>query len=127
MFILGLLTMRLGVVALLLLFFCAPLTAQEIGNDRPTWNPPARFDKPYEGQLIEHRLPQQAVRRYCAQLFAHYGMNIVSTMHQRGCAIRQPGYCVIAYIDRMHGLATPESVRRHEIGHCNGWPANHPE
>jgi hypothetical protein len=119
---------KLALVLLALLAF--PAHAQEaMKNDRPSWNPPARYDRPYDGRLIEYPLPQQAVRRYCVKLGAEYGRDLGGGMHQRGCAVRLDGgkTCIIAYINKRYGLATPEAVRRHEIGHCNGWPANHPD
>lgn len=109
------------------LLLTATAAAERLGpNDRPSWNPPARYDIPYEGKLIEHQLPQQAVRRYCDRLASHYGRNWKATEHQRGCSILEPGFCVVVYIDRPYGLATPAAVKRHELGHCNGWPADHP-
>lgn len=97
-------------------------------NDRPAWNPPARFDRPYDGKLFEFRLPQQAVARYCVKLSKHYyGVDKPQNPHQRGCAVPMDGWCIIAYIDRPYGLSTPDAVRRHEIGHCNGWHGSHPK
>lgn len=86
------------IVALSLLF----------GGIRP---PPARFDHSYSGTLIVRVLPESELRQECGP-------------RARGCADRRSGKCVVYMIQD-----TPERYAlrlRHEIAHCNGWPAHHP-
>ena len=56
------------------------------------------------------------VSRVC-DMAARGGLNLIATM-----------FCVIV-IPAIDGLVTPhiqERIRLHEIGHCAGWPADHP-
>jgi hypothetical protein len=109
---------------ILLALFCAEAQA---GKNDPTWNPPAPFDHPYSGELIERQMPQAKVVSTCRSMFRKYGVKAVASNTQRGCAaVISPGKCLVVYIDKPFRSATPQSVRRHEIGHCNGWPASHP-
>jgi hypothetical protein len=96
------------------------------GPNDTTWNPPARFDHPYHGKLTIYSLPQAEVARRCKML-----VGIDAAAYQlRGCSLYlgTPGtLCVIVMIDEPYGNQTPTAVLRHEIGHCNGWPADHPD
>ena len=81
--------------------------------------PPPEFIGTYKGLVIEHVLPRPEVTRECPA-FAN------------ACARRaQPDptmFCVIV-IPAIDGFVTPqvqERLRLHEIGHCAGWPADHP-
>lgn len=73
--------------------------------------PPKRFDHPYKGKLKVTYLGKTAMRFVCGGAIAcAYGGG-------RSCHIYLPKF------------KTPDPlwmIRRHEIGHCNGWPANHP-
>lgn len=94
------------------------------------WNPPARYAGPYDGKLIEWRLPREQVARECARLKTFYrGAEHAQNPQQRGCAFvwKEQKVCHIVYIDKPFGLSMPEAVRAHEIGHCRGWPADHPD
>lgn len=92
-----------------------------------TWNPPSRFDHPYAGHLTVERLPQRQVVEACARLFARYDVPARAAFNQHGCsAVTGPSSCMVITIDRTFMKATPQAVLRHEIGHCNGWPASHP-
>ncbi len=90
-------------------------------NDRAAWDPPARYAGPYAGQLVERVLPQWRVPAACVAL----GQGYSATM--RGCALRSGNTCTVVRMADRYGRATPDAVRRHELGHCNGWPSNHPE
>lgn len=76
--------------------------------------PPARYDHPYAGKV---------------NIFAGYDGSISAIgqpcfpwMGAHACAKIIGGEC---YIYAWAGKLTPELLR-HEIGHCNGWPADHP-
>jgi hypothetical protein len=98
------------------------------GKNDPEWNPPTRFDHAYSGQLTVRYLPQKQVVTACAKLFAEYKVAAKSFPNQHGCsAITSPTSCIVIVVDKTYALATPKAVLRHEIGHCNGWPASHPD
>ncbi|MER9912791.1 hypothetical protein NKJ71_19385 [Mesorhizobium sp. M0050] len=114
----------------LALVFCSLVTigSAVAGIKDPTWNPPARFDHAYSGKLTVRYLPQKQVVAACAKLFAKYKVAAKSSLVQRGCsAITSDTSCTVIVVDKTFALATPEAVLRHEMGHCNGWPASHPD
>jgi hypothetical protein len=88
-------------------------------NDRPTWDPPARYQGEYLGTLVEKSLPQPEVQRLCSYL------GVVSP-HTRGCVQRVGKTCILIRVSTQYGASLPEAVRRHEMGHCLGWPSDHP-
>lgn len=97
------------------------------GKNDPEWNPPTRFDHVYSGRLTIRYLPQKQVVAACSKLFAQYRVAAKSSLVQRGCsAITSGTSCTVILIDKPFALATPKAVLRHETGHCNGWPADHP-
>lgn len=78
-------------------------------------NPPARYAHHYSGRLIEHSGTSIEVARACAR---------IGFKNRMGCSTGDvSGACTIWYVNdpRVAG-----GVRRHEIAHCNGWPASHP-
>jgi hypothetical protein len=83
--------------------------------------PPVEYDHPYTGKLTIFRSSSQAeIKAKCPPSSFPYHL---------GCGgPKAGGECHILMADdetiRKHGW-TPEIVLRHEIGHCNGWPANH--
>lgn len=98
------------------------------GKNDANWNPPSRFDHSFRGELIERRIPQKQVVAACRKLFLKYGIHATASDTQRGCAaIASPRRCIIVYVDKTFMGAKPSAVRRHEIGHCNGWTADHSE
>lgn len=98
------------------------------GKNDKTWNPPARFDHAYAGKLTLRHLPQKQVVKACEKLFAAYKVAAKSSFNQRGCsAITSKTSCTVIVVDKTFALATPKAVLRHEIGHCNGWSASHPD
>ncbi|TIV83785.1 MAG: hypothetical protein E5V64_06365 [Mesorhizobium sp.] len=112
-------------LALCALLIAGPAFA---GINDPTWNPPARFDHSYSGKLTLRRLPQKQVVTECAKLFARYKVEATASLKQRGCsAITSKTSCTVITVDKPYALATPQAVLRHELGHCNGWPASHPD
>lgn len=82
------------------------------------WPPPGRYAQEYRGALIEHRLPPEQVPAACERLI---GLNA-----NLGCALWGNGFCTIVIIDHEHRNTKPAAVREHELGHCNGWPGDHP-
>lgn len=88
--------------------------------------PPARYDHPYTGPAIIRQVSMSELAYRC-----HGYWGIVTDQIAMGCSwfdsdTRIP-ICVI-YIPTLDEvtLELQQRVLRHEIGHCNGWPGNHP-
>ena len=92
-----------------------------------TWNPPAEFDHAFSGNETIYQLPQSQVPEACADLFEKAGLNIKVSADQKGCAAYKGTRGYIIVMDRAFGGVTPEAAIRHERGHLNGWPADHPD
>lgn len=120
--------MRGGVLLLFSVFCLASANVAVAGKNDAEWNPPARFDHPYKGEILVRQLPQDKVFEACRVLFNIYGIEAAAYAEQRGCAILTSSHsCLIVTIDKPYMGTTPEAVLRHENGHCTGWPASHPD
>jgi hypothetical protein len=83
--------------------------------------PPPEYDKPYDGDLTIIMLPTfEALRAACN----------VYNPKMLACARHNAKSCVIYLVEdevmRTRGWNTG-LLLRHEIGHCNGWPGDHPD
>lgn len=76
--------------------------------------PPAIYDHPFPGTVIEHVVPGLDLLAHCWPYF-----------FARACSFHVKGKCYI-YYSREEAPAMKAAIRRHEEGHCNGWPADHP-
>ncbi|WP_137933145.1 hypothetical protein [Mesorhizobium comanense] len=113
-----------ALLAALVLLACSSAFA---GVNDPTWNPPRRFDHAFAGKLTIKRLPQREVERACRALFAKHKIRAESLTNWRGCSLPVSKHsCIVIVVNKTFMRATPAAVIRHEVGHCNGWPANHP-
>ncbi len=89
--------------------------------------PPVEFDRPYSGWLkVERVKTEEDVVRVCPKTWFPIKLGCSYQYGARG----KEGYdhCkIIVVADEVIKKAgyTPELVYRHEIGHCNGWPADH--
>jgi hypothetical protein len=92
-----------------------------------TWNPPARYDHPFDGRETVYRLPQDQVPSACRELFKKAGLDIKVSENQKGCAAYKGKIGYIIVIDSPFQGVTPEDAIRHERGHLNGWPSDHSE
>src|SRR5262245_15516696 len=107
--------MRLSLTLAVLTLIVAPALA---GSPYATV-PPPEYDHLYDGELhVADDLDLQVMRFVC-------GTPAV------GCAVRNqpaPGHCII-FLARESDLAksghSMQTIRRHEVGHCNGWPQDH--
>jgi hypothetical protein len=90
-----------------------------------TWNPPKRYDKPFDGKETLRLMPQKEVVEACRKLFKKAGLDIKVTPKQLGCAVYKGKNGTIIAIDKPVGGVTPEAVIRHERGHLNGWDQHH--
>ena len=78
--------------------------------------PPAQYNHPYSGQVVERVMPVGEVRTLC--------MSMGADMLGVACSWQSDNTC---YIVLPNDEEAPIAIyRRHEIAHCNGWPANHP-
>jgi hypothetical protein len=78
--------------------------------------PPAQYNHPYAGPVDERVMPVAEVRTRCRSVGAS-GRFVA-------CAWVSNGIChIILPNDEPVPVST---YRRHEIAHCNGWPASHP-
>ena len=90
--------------------------------DRAEWNPPAKFDRPFNGQIMIKSVRPSLVAAHCNDLARRAGFTWKSSAKMRGCAWRSaPRVCEVITIDRPTYGTTPAAVLRHERGHCNGW------
>jgi hypothetical protein len=89
----------------------------------PIGPPPAIYDHAYRGALTVRQGSLAQVEHYC-----HTMHGIVSPYHALGCSKVDPHSCFLM-IPRVEGPVTASiqaQIRRHELAHCNGWPADHP-
>jgi hypothetical protein len=94
--------------------FAAPAAAQGV-----PLVPPAEFDMPYPGQTDLTIVDSSNVVNECSTdtFRAPFGT--------AGCAWVESGTCHI--VVALHSpRANVGDLIRHERGHCNGWPADHP-
>lgn len=82
--------------------------------------PPAEYDHPYAGELTIHKIDRANVWAECSQ-------NGAQPMRKdaAGCAFVGDGECTI-YLAMRTQRAPVKAILRHEIAHCNGWAADHP-
>lgn len=105
-------------------------SAAYAGKDDAEWNPPARYDHAYKGELTLRHLPPDQVYPVCAKMLAEAnGTDKGTYPGMRGCSVRSENgtKCNVVVVDRVWKKATPEAILRHELGHCNGWPFEHPD
>jgi hypothetical protein len=83
--------------------------------------PPPEYDYYYPGGFVVFTLPSHAeLVRMCGE--GHDPFPSCSGKDANGT-------CVILALPRDEIAAlgyTYDAVKRHEFGHCNGWPKNHP-
>jgi len=92
-------------------------------QNSPGWAvlPPPEYDKPFPGKLQEIRVPPETMRAICPKTALPLTLACTYPTHdQRECLI----IMVSDEIIRAAGWS-PEIVRRHEVGHCNGFPSDH--
>lgn len=79
--------------------------------------PPQHFDHPYSGPVIEYVIPDVDAKCRQAHTIGAEGSQIIL-----GCSFKLGQSCFI-FLKEGHPLL--EQLRRHEIGHCNGWNKDH--
>jgi hypothetical protein len=78
--------------------------------------PPPQYIHPFGGAVIERVLPLAEARALCRKQGA--AADACSWIKNSKC------FVVIPKNGPVKSLAP---YRRHEIAHCNGWPASHPK
>jgi hypothetical protein len=109
----------------------APRAQERTVGVPPLVPPPARYNKPFKGQLYQLELGWWELIRQCGWTVgcAPIGGDRLGTypgITRRSCTILVAR--VGTYMPGFGRVDTQgqRNVIRHEIGHCNGWPANHP-
>jgi hypothetical protein len=106
----------IGSLTLALTLIVTPAAAAEL------LVPPKEYDLPYKGTVIV--VPansQKQVRAMCPKTKFNLGVAL-------GCAEERSWGCRVIMAPDAEITAAgfpPELVKRHEIAHCNGWPADH--
>jgi hypothetical protein len=108
-------------LAILAYSMCSPaMAAEALTKFDPV--PPVEYDRPFNGTLEIYKVGgQEDVRATGCPKTAFVAL---------GCAFwwANPSKCVVILADDAAIKAVghdPEIVLRHEIAHCNGWPASH--
>jgi hypothetical protein len=91
--------------------------------------PPAEFDFPFNGTLLVIELDTEAeLRHWCG-----WGLGYRENVRLHACipeGVNYPADCTVLRLSdqAMRRLYNRSSnlTMRHELGHCNGWPADHP-
>jgi hypothetical protein len=131
---------QLAIVLGSALMFSAAVHAQTVGGTVKEWNPIQEYDRARAEHLkikaVHNILPPAefdhvyigTVRINQLQDIEHAKRHGCIGVRPVACATVYAGVCVIWMIPddqiRANGLA-PEIVLRHEMGHCNGWGADH--
>ena len=88
--------------------------------------PPAQYDHPFAGRLVVEQIPLRDVQAACR---LHPASGYTEACAWTFADPMQPGKlaCRIIY-PRLSDVGADMMValNRHETGHCDGWPANHP-
>ncbi len=111
--------MKTSALAALVAAFLLPGFAQAAAFQ--PWNPPARFDHAYSGRITfvygKSNYPLRCWNAY-ACTYSNYPA---------------PGQCLMympwrdeVIVGIKFDLPSWNTLLRHERGHCNGWPGNHP-
>lgn len=106
--------------AALLLLMATVANAAEY---RPQILPPEEYDRPYKGHIIMVR-PEtmEETAKLCGNAKTNLGY-MLACSYQWGDTLCR---IIMAPNDEITKRGhKPEWVLRHEIGHCNNWPADH--
>jgi hypothetical protein len=91
--------------------------------------PPAEFDKPYEGKLRIWRVnSEQAIRDVCPTL--DWSKSAATIACAIGPKNNPKPFCEVYIVNDQILKRYQTNVwlsLKHELGHCNGWPGDHPK
>lgn len=105
---------RIAPFLLILLLLTSCVSAANTVTNLAELEPPARYNYPYDGPVVERVIPLAEVTAACGSI-GFYGV---------ACGWVEDGTCY--RILPNDGQAPVPVYRRHETAHCNGWAANHP-
>ena len=100
----------------------APVSAAKKARYLAELEPPSQYDHPYDGLVGERLMPVAEARVICNSLGASHSS--ADAPEGVACAWVSDNTCFIILPD--DELAPVDIYRRHEVAHCNGWPADHP-
>jgi hypothetical protein len=83
--------------------------------------PPVEYDKPFAGKLEEIVVKSREEMEASCKHIGYVPLGCAKLLAADHCVI----YLASDEVNRSIGLTT-DLVRRHEVGHCNGWPKEHP-
>ena len=113
--------LKLSLALLLAVGLAGSAVARPVLNPKARVMPPKEFDKPYTGNLVVTRVKSyEEVYASCPDV-AYKGMTACMTSKDGVCKITMVSDSVLEEL----GIP-PYLVLRHELGHCNGWPKDHP-
>ena len=100
-----------------------------VQNGVRMWVPPVEYDHEFSGKLIEYAMAPGMVYDQCKELRITFGVDPGKPRNLVGCSVPiSDTLCYVVYIADVveskefpGNNIYPEHVRRHEIGHCNGW------
>ena len=99
-------------------------------DSREAVAPPWQYDYPFTGELTVIYLPSiELVDRVC-RMGSRGVKDVPLGYYTRACALLQNNglNCeIIMPHKRLYTEKAWNSIMRHEIGHCNGWPGDHPK
>ena len=113
-----------NLIVTVLLIIVAILLATAIasaGKNDCTWEPPARYAGTSNLNFAMNIVPEAELKRACDGVFAKYGYTPLDRYN--GCADR--GTKEVFILESGRGCITEEAILSHELGHINGWSANH--
>src|SRR5579864_9752272 len=87
-----------------------PAMAVFLSEPLDVLEPPAHYNHPYGGQVIERVLSLREARRVCARM----------GLSSDACSWTIKGKCFVV-IPRDGPAPDLQAYRRHEVAHCNGW------
>ena len=116
------------------LSLCAGLAATQPAEARSLLlpMPPAQYGGKARVPVIERRAPiseVQAIRTIAAGGSSGAAPGSIHGTYILACSMVHAGTCYMV-LPEVGGAISPETattLRAHETGHCNGWPAHHPK
>lgn len=82
--------------------------------------PPARFDR-LPGNYVIHEVSLESLRSTCG-----HGQAVGCALMPQLIVSSKKRACIIL-VPKNAYLHLRNQIIRHEFGHCNGWPPNHPD
>lgn len=89
---------------------------------------PAKYDGTYSGRSEVRFIDPAKVVDECYALSEQFHPKPIRLgFYTYGCSVPAAGVCHVRVINRPMEDFSPVFVLRHEMAHCAGWPADHPD